>query len=502
MVAYLSVFFMVYSNAHLGFVKYLINSPMRRKKCSKAHGNTEVTTDNIEINNDFARALELLENSSENAFITGKAGTGKSTLLQYFRENTDKNVVILAPTGVAALNVKGQTIHSFFRFPTIITPQTVRDKKPSKTFLELLKRLDTVIIDEVSMVRADLMDCIDEALRFCLKSEEPFGGLQMVFIGDLYQLPPVVAGQEEKELFRTYYESPYFFDAKVFENFNMKFIELEKIYRQKDVEFIKLLNKIRNNSVEEADIKKLNSRQNADFDEDSDEFYITLTTTNSAADVINYQELDYLWSEAKIYHGEVSGEFERKQYPTPLELELKVGAQIMLLNNDPAGRWANGSVGKILGIGVDEDEQSVLVVELSGGDKVEVSPYTWKVSRYFFNKKENRLDAEIIGSFTQYPVRLAWAVTIHKSQGKTFDRVIVDIGKGAFVHGQVYVAISRCTNFEGLILKKPILKKHIWMDWKIVRFFNTLSVRTTRRKPVAGSSPVRPTRPLSFLDCK
>ena len=436
----------------------------------KIHKKTGIITAKIEINDDFARALKLLENTNKNVFITGKAGTGKSTLLQYFREHTDKNVAVLAPTGVAALNVEGQTIHSFFRFPTTITPQTVRKKKPSKQFLELLKKLDAIVIDEVSMVRADMMDCIDEALRFCLKNEKPFGGLQMVFIGDLYQLPPVVAGREERELFKTYYKSPYFFDAKVFDDFEMEFIELEKIYRQKDADFIELLNKIRNNSIEEADIKKLNSRGNPDFEE-TDDFYITLTTTNAAADIINYKKLAQLGTKTNTFHGEISGEFDRKHYPTSLELELKAGAQIMLLNNDSAGRWVNGSVGKVIEIDFDEENgQDVLIVELSDGDEVKVYPYTWEVSQYFFNKKQMRLDAEVIGSFTQYPVRLAWAVTIHKSQGKTFDRVVIDIGKGSFAHGQVYVAISRCTSFEGLILKKPILKKHIWMDWQIVRF--------------------------------
>ena len=326
------------------------------------------------------------------------------------------------------------------------------------------------MIDEVSMVRADLMDCVDEALRFCLKNQKPFGGLQMVFIGDLYQLPPVVSGKDESELFKTYYKSPYFFDSKVFEKFEMEFIELNKIYRQKDDDFIGLLNKIRNNSVEDADIKKLNSRHNVDFDEDSGEFYITLTTTNASADIINSKKLSMLKIPLKTYFAKVYGDFDKKYYPTSLELELKKGAQIMLLNNDSAGRWVNGSVGRILEIKTDADGDDFLSVCLSNGRKVEVRPYTWEVSRYFFNRSAGILDAETIGSFTQYPVRLAWAVTIHKSQGKTFDRVIIDIGRGSFAHGQVYVAISRCTCFEGLVLKRPILKKHIWMDWKIVRF--------------------------------
>lgn len=436
----------------------------------KIHHDTMKTISKIEINDDFTRALDLLNKSNKSVFITGKAGTGKSTLLQYFQENTDKNVAVLAPTGVAALNVHGQTIHSFFRFPTTVTPQTVRKKKPSNAFVEMLQKLDTLVIDEVSMVRADLMDCIDEALRFCMKNKKPFGGIQMVFIGDLYQLPPVVAGKEERELFKTYYASPYFFDAKVFEDFKMEFIELEKIYRQKDNDFIELLNKIRNNSVESEDIDRLNSRHGLEFDEDSEEFYITLTTTNQAADIINSSKLAQLDTSLKTYTAEVKGDFEPKHYPTALNLELKEGAQVMLLNNDSAGHWVNGSVGKIIEITVGETGEDLLIIELSNGKMVSVLPYEWKVARYFYNKERKMLDSESIGSFAQYPVRLAWAVTIHKSQGKTFDRVVIDIGKGSFTHGQVYVGISRCTSFEGLVLKKPILKKHIWMDWHIVRF--------------------------------
>ncbi len=427
----------------------------------------------IEINPDFARALDILENTKKIMFITGKAGTGKSTLLQYFRENTDKNIAVLAPTGVAALNVKGQTIHSFFQFPPHITVQTVAEKPPSKKLKELLKKIHAIVIDEVSMVRADLMDCIDAALRLYRNRKEPFGGLQMIFIGDLYQLPPVVSGREERELFKTYYKSPYFFDAKVMETIEMEFMELNKIYRQKDPNFIDLLNKIRNNSVEGPDILKLNTRLNPDFDHDdiTRDFYITLTTTNDTADGINTQRLARLNTKLKTYHGEVQGKFDNKHLPTSLELDAKIGAQIMLLNNDSAKRWVNGSIGKIMDVKIDvESGKDELLVKLNDGKVVNVTPYTWEVFRYFFNKEEGRLDVEIIGSFTQYPFRLAWAVTIHKSQGKTFDNIVIDLGRGSFVQGQVYVAISRCTSFEGLVLKKPIHARHIWVDYHIMRF--------------------------------
>ena len=433
----------------------------------------------IEINPDFAHALELLEKTNKHLFITGKAGTGKSTLLQYFREHTTKQVVVLAPTGVAALNVKGQTIHSFFRFPPHITIAAIDKKAPPGKLKDILRKIDAIIIDEVSMVRADLLDCVDTALRHYRNDETPFGGLQMIFIGDLYQLPPVVKGQEERKHFTTYYKSPYFFDAKVIEQVKIELIELNKIYRQKDQDFIDLLNKIRNNSVEERDIAVLNGRLNPDFEQKSrgNDFYITLTTTNLAADIVNNKKLAQLKTKIKKYTAQVSGKFDAAYFPTSLELEVKAGAQIMLLNNDAGKRWVNGSIGQIIAI---EDAEGkgegttplggVVTVKLNNGKIVDVTRYTWEISHYFFNKEAGHLDTESIGSFTQYPLRLAWAVTIHKSQGKTFDNVIVDLGQGSFAQGQVYVAISRCTSFEGLVLKKPIHKKHIWIDYHITRF--------------------------------
>lgn len=443
------------------------------------------TKNKIEINSDFAHALDLLENTNKTLFITGKAGTGKSTLLQYFREITGKNTVVLAPTGVAAINVRGQTIHSFFHFPPHITKDKIREKNPPKKLIELLKHVDTIVIDEISMVRADLLDCVDEALRFYLKSERPFGGIQMIFIGDLYQLPPVVSSREEREMFQTYYQSPYFFDAKILENMDIELVELEKIYRQKDPKFIELLNKIRNSSVQDNDIEKLNSRYVGVFNDydDRKDFCITLTTTNAAADDMNGRKLSKLKTKTKTYHGHITGEFDNKHLPTSLSLNLKIGAQIMLLNNDREGRWVNGSVGKIIDIKLDEEGSGdVLVVRLQGGETVNVSHYTWEIYKYIFDYRTGRLSAEIIGSFTQYPVRLAWAVTIHKSQGKTFENVAVDIGNGTFTQGHVYVAISRCTSFEGLILKKPIYKKHIWVDRHVVRFLTRFQYGISEKK--------------------
>lgn len=427
----------------------------------------------IEINEDFEKALDLLENSNKTVFITGKAGTGKSTLLTYFIKNSKKKVVVLAPTGVAALNVKGQTIHSFFKFkPTTTIFQIKSKKKSDKKLREILSNLDTIIIDEISMVRSDLLDQIDASMKKILGNSFPFGGKQMVFIGDLYQLPPVVSGIAEKELFSTYYQSPYFFDAKIMQDIELEILELEKVYRQKDDVFINILNKIRNNTIDDDDLEKLNERHYIDAGfYDEDKFFITLTTTNAVADRINEEKLKQIEGQKKVYLGEVTGEFDGKSLPTAQELSLKKGAQIMMLNNDTSGRWVNGSVGKILDMFYDEEQETdVLEVQLQDSTIVYVEPYSWELYRYFYDSKESKLDVDKIGSFKQYPLRLAWAVTIHKSQGKTFDNVIVDIGNGAFAQGQVYVAISRSTSFEGLLLKRPIEKRHIWTDYRIINF--------------------------------
>ena len=434
-----------------------------------------IANKDIEFTSEFAKVYDLLENGTGNIFITGKAGTGKSTLLQYFRDHTIKNVVILAPTGVAAVNIKGQTIHSFFRFKPDITPEGVSAIKIRRTQKALYQKVDTIIIDEISMVRADLLDCIDAFLRLHGKNRiAPFGGVQLVFIGDLYQLPPVVP-RDEQDIFKNVYRSPYFFDSNIFRELNgneqhpkrFQIIELKKIYRQKEEDFIKLLGTIRNRTATEANLETLNKRYIPDFTPDEDDFYIYLTTTNAVADRVNHQRLRELQREPYCYEGIVTGKFESKNLPTHQSLELKIGAQVMLLNNDPGGRWINGSIGKIVEI---IKEGKIVTVELSDGQMVEVAPYQWEMFRFFFNEDTEALESESVGSFTQYPLRLAWAVTIHKSQGKTFGKVIVDIGAGAFAHGQTYVALSRCTNFAGLVLKRPILKRHILLDDDVVQF--------------------------------
>jgi hypothetical protein len=429
--------------------------------------NTKHEKTKIEINEQFRHALDIMENSDRSIFITGRAGTGKSTLLNYFRNVTGKKVAVLAPTGVAALNVKGQTIHSFFRFKPGITPDRV--KKPRSDNPEsIYRKLDIIVIDEVSMVRADLLDCVDRFLRLNgPEADKPFGGIQMAFIGDLYQLPPVVTSGE-KTVFQSLYDTPYFYGARVFDSFDMEFVELEKIYRQHDEGFITLLNGIRNNSVTAKELELLNERYQPEFEPPPDDFYIYLTTTNRLAEEINGKRLAELKDRLYTFTGNIEGDFGQEYLATKIDLQCKVGAQVMMLNNDTEDRWVNGSIGEITSITQNRKGEDVIIAELADGDEVEITPFTWEISRFFVEAEG--LQSEVIGTFTQFPLMLAWAVTIHKGQGKTFDRVIIDIGKGIFAHGQMYVALSRCTTLGGIILKRPALKKHIWANYQVMDF--------------------------------
>ncbi|MBN2238684.1 MAG: AAA family ATPase [Dehalococcoidales bacterium] len=430
--------------------------------------------DSIDINEKFRQSLDTLEYSTSSVFITGRAGTGKSTLLEYFIKKTGKNVAVLAPTGVAALNVKGQTIHSFFKFKPGITPARVRKYRSPKT-VEIYRKLDTIIIDEISMVRADLLDCVDRFLRLNGPDESlPFGGIQMVFIGDLYQLPPVVTSTE-REVFKSLYKTPYFYGAQVFATFSMDYIELDKVYRQSDQDFIDLLNSIRNNTINDNGLEILNSRYEPDFEPPPDEMYIYLTTTNKLAEQINTGRLLSLDSAPRKFTGKIEGEFNKEYIPNSIDLRLKEGSQVMMLNNDGEGRWVNGSIGKITGFASGYSEHDIIIVELTGGEEVEVSPYTWEIFRFYVDG--SNLQSEVVGKFTQYPLMLAWAVTIHKSQGKTFEKVIIDVGRGTFTHGQMYVALSRCTTLEGIILKKPALKQHIWTNYQVMEFITRFQYR-------------------------
>jgi len=426
--------------------------------------------ESLDFNEEFASAYDVLESTCEHVFVTGKAGTGKSTLLQYFRNNTRKNVVVLAPTGVAAVNVKGQTIHSFFRFKPDITLEGVSSIRLRKDLRNMYQRIDTIVIDEISMVRADLLDCMDAFLRLHSKGNNvPFGGVQMVFIGDLYQLPPVVT-REEKNIFKEVYPTPYFFSAKSFQNLNIQFIELKKIYRQTEEQFIHLLSMIRDKTATHEHLRDLNKRYIPDFKPKEEDFYVYLTTTNALADQINQEKLREIKIPSYFSDGEIDGEFDLKNLPTQPRLELKEGAQVMLLNNDPNGAWVNGSIGKITYLDEDGLGAGVIEVELSDDRIVEVAPFTWEMFRFFYNEDTEKIECESVGAFTQYPLRLAWAITIHKSQGKTFSKVIIDIGYGTFSHGQMYVALSRCRTLDGIVLKKPILHKHILLDADVVAF--------------------------------
>ena len=345
--------------------------------------NTKHKQPQIDINEKFRHALDIMEDTDRSIFITGRAGTGKSTLLNYFRHVTRKKVAVLAPTGVAALNVKGQTIHSFFRFKPGITSDQVKKRRSSDSNKSIYHKLDAIVIDEISMVRADLLDCVDRFLRLNgPEANKPFGGIQMAFIGDLYQLPPVVTGGE-KTVFQSLYETPYFYGARVFDSFDMEFVELEKIYRQHDEQFITLLNGIRNNSITEEDLKLLNRRCQPEFEPPPDDFYVYLTTTNRLAEEINSKRLVRLKGKLYTFTGSIEGDFGQGYLATKIDLQCKVGAQVMMLNNDTEGRWVNGSIGKITGITQNRKGEDVIIAELTDDEVVEISPFTWEIFRFF-----------------------------------------------------------------------------------------------------------------------
>jgi ATP-dependent DNA helicase PIF1 len=461
-------------------------------------------------------ALKIMQESGENLFLTGEAGTGKSTLLKYFRQITEKNIVVLAPTGVAALNVDGQTIHSFCSFGPDITLSKVKKLGPTTSKFQLLQKLNIIVVDEISMVRADLLDCLDKFLRLNGPMPNlPFGGLQMVFIGDLYQLPPVEnKGEGGGGLFKEY-QSQYFFDSHVFKGSKFNYIRLRQIYRQKDAVFIDVLNAVRNNVATQEHLTVLNQRAEHGGDKFKfEKFAIYLTPTNYRAGQVNNFFINRLTSPLKIYQGEATGSFDGKQTPTELSLHVKIGAQVMMLNNDKQGRWVNGTMGKVIRIDKAESEvlepmsdfplfqegargcyeleydfstdddfmdekraaqssSDVVIVELETGETVEVVPHTWEMYQFILDKRTQAVDSRTMGTFKQYPFKLAWAVTIHKAQGKTFDKVYVDLASGTFAHGQLYVALSRCRTLEGLHLKRPIVPADIILDKRIVDFLES-----------------------------
>jgi hypothetical protein len=440
---------------------------------------------------DFVEELVLYTDS--HIFLTGKAGTGKTTFLKNLPLKTYKRMVVVAPTGVAAINAGGQTIHSFFQLP--FGPQLPENalgrgynaktmaaqyQKLNKKKINLMRSLDLLIIDEISMVRADVLDAIDAVLRRVRRSQKPFGGLQLLMIGDVHQLAPV-AKPEEWEVLSPYYDTPYFFGSQVLKKASYVCVELEHIYRQHDDDFISLLNKVRNNQMDADCIRVLNNRFKPGFVPKDEEGYITLTTHNYQADQINESKLAAINEKTLTFKAEVHGTFPENTYPTKEELELKVGAQVMFVKNDPtpAKAFFNGKIGRL--VGYDEKEGTVTV--LSDGERITVPKLKWQNMEYTINAENQDIEEKEIGSFTQIPLRLAWAVTIHKSQGLTFDKVIVDAGQ-AFAHGQVYVALSRCTSLEGLVLKTHISSNALVNDYSVNQFVETLTEKEPTQEKV------------------
>jgi len=435
-----------------------------------------------ETNVEFNYAADFVKHTDKLVYLTGKAGTGKTTFLKYLRETTTKNTVILAPTGVAAINAGGQTIHSFFQIkPSIYIPNDKRLRtiveandidrstifdhfKYYKERIEIIRGLELLIIDEISMVRCDLLDVVDRLLRvFRRRLNEPFGGVQVVLIGDTFQLPPI-ADIEQWDLLQPYYKSPYFFSSKVIEQNKPIYIELKKIYRQNEQEFIDLLNRVRVNQVTVNELNLLNSKYNPTFFPNENTSYITLATHNKIVDTTNLTKLGELKTELKVFEAVISGVFPENIMPTDRVLQLKEGAQIMFIKNDRSKRYFNGKIAKLSKI-----ENDKIIVEFSEGNKITVEKQIWENVKYSWNDNDKKIEEEIIGTFSQFPLKLAWAITVHKSQGLTFERVIADLS-AAFTSGQVYVALSRCTSFSGLVLKTKIEQNSIKTDPQVLLF--------------------------------
>ncbi len=426
----------------------------------------------------FSIAADFVNYSSHPVFLTGKAGTGKTTFLKYIKEHTNKQTAVVAPTGVAAINAGGVTIHSFFQLPfTPYIPTSqgfassdeMMDKhhllgriKVNRERREVYQKLELLIIDEISMVRADVIDAIDVVLRSFRRNNVPFGGVQVLYIGDMFQLPPVVK-EEEWKLLSHHYKSPYFFDSKVVNEQPPVHIELDKIYRQNEKVFIDILNRVRNNEMDDESFDKLHERYDPDFQIPKNESYIVLTTHNHKADAINAAELANLNSESRTYQAEITGDFSDKSYPADATLQLKLGAQVMFLKNDSEKRFFNGKIGEVTKL----EDNSVFVKCSDEDHEIEVKPEKWNNIRYSLNGEA--VEEDIIGSYKQMPLRHAWAITIHKSQGLTFEKAVIDAG-ASFASGQVYVALSRCTTLKGIVLKSRLTPYNMQTDNRIVQF--------------------------------
>ena len=445
-------------------------------------------------NKEFQDALQLITHTRQSVFLTGKAGTGKSTFLKYICNHTKKKYVVLAPTGIAAINAGGVTLHSFFKLP--FRPMLPDDPglslshgrifeffKYPKEKRKIIAEVDLIIIDEISMVRADIIDCVDRILRvYSGNMRLPFGGKQLLFVGDVFQLEPVVPS-DQKEILSLFYASPFFFSARVFKDINLVPIELQKVYRQTDSVFINILDRIRNNAARKQELDTLNGRYFPSFEPQNEDMYITLATRRDQVDFINEKKLAELPGEEYVSVGKIEGDFPESSLPTQLNLSIKEQAQVIFIDNDYERRWVNGTIGMVSGI----DENGNVYVLLESGVEHLVEPTSWRNYKYKYNEKEKRIEEGIVGTFEQLPIRLAWAITVHKSQGLTFSRVVVDLTGGVFAGGQTYVALSRCTSLEGLVLKSKISSRDIFIRKEIVEFSQIFNNQALIEKSIKES---------------
>ena len=437
-------------------------------------------------NEEMQKALQIIQFTRRSLFLTGKAGTGKSTFMRHIAATIKKKHIILAPTGIAAINAGGSTLHSFFKLP--FHPLLPTDKRYSARNIrdtlkyngektKLLREVELIIIDEISMVRADIIDFIDKVLRIYNRNmREPFGGKQLLLVGDIYQLEPVIK-EDERQLLRPFYPSCFFFDAHVFREMQLIAVELKKVYRQRDAQFISLLDHIRTSQVSDTDLRLLNARVNAEIGTEEGRLSITLSGRRDTVDYINEKQLNTLPDQPTIFYGHIEGEFPESSLPTPIELEVKTGAQVLFIKNDKERRWVNGTLGTIIGFGDEED--GIIYVQTEDGRDFDVEREIWSNVRYTFNEKEQKIEEEEIGSYQQFPLRLAWAITVHKSQGLTFNNVKIDFTGGVFAGGQTYVALSRCTSLQGISLQEPIRRENIFVRTEVTNFarnYNNLNI--------------------------